>query len=99
MYIEESISTCPLLWAQFTKLLSKITESKIRRLLILKPVCLRTWSGVSCLHSPFWFSKILLHSHPQVYLCAVMLHFMNEMVLLSSVTLYYIEIANYAADT
>jgi len=46
-----------------------------------------------------WFSKIHLHLHPQVYLCVVMLHFMNEMVLLSSVTLYDLEIAKYAAGT
>jgi len=68
MYIEESIGTCPLLSAQFTKLLSKITESKSWRLLIPKPVwCLWIWSGVNCLHSPFWFSKIHLHIHKCTY--------------------------------
>jgi hypothetical protein len=45
------------------------------------------------------FCKIHLHSHPQMYLCDVMLLFMNAMGLLSSVIPYHLETAKYAADT
>jgi hypothetical protein len=92
----------PLLSAQFTILLFKITESKSCKIADTEAyVSVDTiWSHLLALSILIpHFSKIHRHSHPQVYLCTATLLFINEMGLLSSVILYRLEIAKYAADT